>query len=360
MKVCLNNSGTSFWVREWLLLAAAAGFAVSSIFRKTVPAPSVPEGEVLFILFALFVTAKGMERAGLTAFLARRIERGRYVALKLVGITFLIAMFVTNDVALVAMVPVTLSLKTRRKGWLVILEALSANAGSALTPFGNPQNLFLYWFYNLTPGEFFLTIAPFSVPFLGALLLLSLGFRTPPVAGRVSGTLVVNKFWGVYGFFLLLLIGVIFRVFPLWFGLAAVLFAAAVDRKSLAVDYSLLLTFLLFFLFAENLKFILGAHLEHPGHIFILSALLSQLISNVPTALLLAKFTAQWPALLWGVSVGGFGSLTGSLANLIAYRIYVNHDKTRDAAGFTLRFLALGFLAFFSGVALFFWIGPRP
>ena len=102
------------------------------------------------------------------------------------------------------------------------------------------------------------------------------------------------------------------------------------------------------------MKSIFAANLENAGHIFIFSALASQVISNVPATLLFAKFTTQWKALLWGANVGGFGSLVGSLANLIAYRLYTSHKDTHNPAAFTTKFIIIGYLAFFIGIGLYF------
>jgi Na+/H+ antiporter NhaD/arsenite permease-like protein len=106
------------------------------------------------------------------------------------------------------------------------------------------------------------------------------------------------------------------------------------------------------------MKTLFPANLEYSGHTFLLSAVSSQLISNVPTTLLLAKFTTQWQALLWGVNVGGFGSLMGSLANLIAYRFYTTHSSTSSPVRFTIKFMLFGYVAFFIGVGLYFIVFP--
>ena len=103
------------------------------------------------------------------------------------------------------------------------------------------------------------------------------------------------------------------------------------------------------------MKHILASSLENAGHIFIFSALSSQIISNVPAALLISKFTTQWEALLWGTNVGGFGSLVGSLANLIAYKFYISQENTNNqVASFTIKFVILGYIAFFIGIGLYF------
>jgi hypothetical protein len=116
----------------------------------------------------------------------------------------------------------------------------------------------------------------------------------------------------------------ILKIIPLWVGVIPILYAVIFDRKILLkVDYFLLLTFFLFFGITNTLTEVWNFHLSNPLNVFLISAFGSLVISNVPAALLLAKFTHNWEALLWGVNVGGFGSLIGSMANLIAYRFYV-------------------------------------
>ncbi len=116
---------------------------------------TVDEAKVLVLLWLLFALVQGLERAGLVRWVARRFEAGRFIALRLVVVTFFLAALVTNDVALIRVVPLTLELNTEGKGFIVILETLAANAGSALTPFGNPQNLSLYWFDHLNAWGLF-------------------------------------------------------------------------------------------------------------------------------------------------------------------------------------------------------------
>ncbi len=128
--------------------------------------------------YAAFGNEKGQPvRVGLVVLVGQ-------VSLKLVLGTFFISMVVTNDVALIAIVPITLMLQTPYKGWLVILEALAANAGSALTPIGNPQNLFIYWHYQVNPLSFVQEIAPFSAAFLVLLIVLALRIPTHQVVAE--------------------------------------------------------------------------------------------------------------------------------------------------------------------------------
>lgn len=345
---------------EWLLLASVAGLLGTSLWRKGLPAFSRADLEVIYILAVLLVAVRGLEASGLIDYLAHRLEQGRYIALKLTGGAFFLSMVVTNDVALVVLVPLTLSLRTDRKDILVILQALAVNAGSALTPFGNPQNLFLYWHYHIAPAIFVATIAPFSAIFFLLIMLAAFLVRVQGSAKKRDGAIRIGGQAVVYAALLLTVILSVLRFLPLQVTGAVVMYALFCDRRALRIDYGLLLTFFCFFGLAENLQQLSAATLEHTSHIFLFTALASQLISNVPATLLFAKFTPHWQPLLWGSSVGGFGSLVGSLANLIAWRLYTNHRSTGQPFRFTLQFLGLGYLAFFLGLGLYLCLECTP
>ncbi len=342
-----------FVLKEWLVIASGVGFVMTSLYARRFPLYSAQELQVLFILFVLFVSVKGLSNSGLISNIALKIEKGRVISLKLVVTTFFLSMLVTNDIALIGIVPITLVLNINRKGILVILEALAANAGSALTPFGNPQNLFIYWFYDIQPIRFIQTIAPFSLGFLIILIVASLFVRTSNNAQETIAQKVSRKAY-VYGVLVLIVLLTVLHVVPVVTGILIIVFALVFDRKALHVDYALLLSFFFFFGLAENLKLFLAPEINPSGHIFLFSALASQVISNVPATLLFAKFTTNWEALLWGVNAGGFGSLFGSLANLIAYKIYVTYEGTDNATLFTAQFLIIGYMAFFLSIGLYF------
>ena len=351
----LRERLTAWLAREWLLAAAGLGLALSSAFLGRLPRFSSDELEVLFLLWLLFVAVKGLEKSGLMAWVARYLERGGRVPLKLVLITFFLAALVTNDVALVVVVPLTLAMNTNRKGALVMLEAFAANAGSALTPFGNPQNLYLYWHYQVEPVSFMGVIAPFAAVYLIVLTAVALFIRTGAGSGLYQGSEPVERTALVYLVLLTTLVLVVLRVLPFYFSYAVAAGVLLFARRALRVDYGLLLTFLVFFGLVDNVKHVLAPFIENAGHVFLSAALSSQLIGNVPAAILLAEFTPDWRALLWGVSVGGFGSLIASFANLIAYRFYLAYqeDPVRRRA-FTWRFLFYGYLLFALGVCLYF------
>ena len=348
---------------EWLLTLALATTLVLSLMLGRWPRFSADELEVVLLLGLLFASVRGLEQSGLMDRIARRLERGRHVAPKLVFATFVLAALVTNDVALVVVVPLTLGLKTEDRAALVMLEAFAANAGSALTPIGNPQNLYLYWHYGLDPLPFVTTIAPFSLGLLAVLLLAVLG-RPGEAAGKARPRVTVRRSALLYLGLLGVLVGVVLRLLPFATAWVVAVVLVVAGRDALArVDYALLATFMAFFALVDQLGRLLVPQLKHVGHVFTAAALTSQLLGNVPTAALLAEFTSRWPALLWGVSVGGFGSLVASFANLIAWRFYLNHEPDPAARQrFTLRFLAYGYLLFALGALLYLlWlrtIGP--
>ncbi len=343
-------------MREWLLLGSFTGLFLTSLYLRKFPKYNLLELKVLFVLFVFLIIIKGLENSLVLKKIASKIEDGSRVAFKLVLTTFFLSMFITNDVALLVLVPLTLCLEIERKDLLVILEALAANAGSALTPFGNPQNLFLYWYYNLKPIPFLKTIAPFSLTFLFLLGIVTF-FLSPVRPKSEKKEIKLGPSALFYLIFLVVFILAAIRIIPVAIGGLVFFYALFRDRESLNIDYALLGTFFCLFGLTENLKFILISSLKHPEHVFLLSAGLSQMISNVPAALLLAKFTTHWKALLWGVSVGGFGNLIGSLANLIAYRLFVIDPALRESSPkFLLEFTLLGYLAFGIGVALFYLV----
>ena len=355
-----QHSLIDFILKEWLLILSCVGFVLTSVYSGHLPAYSLQEMEVLFILFALFVVVRGIQKSGLVAEFSKRIEQGKHLPLKLVVTTFFLSMLVTNDIVLLVTVPITLALDIDRKDILVILQALAANAGSALTPIGNPQNLYIYWFYDVAPGRFMLSMAPFSSVFLLFLVIFSLAIETNRAPASSIRTKRVEKSAYLYGSLLLIVLLTVLRLLPVPTLFLIFLYVLIFDRNTLRVDYALLISFFFFFGFAENVKFLLAAEIQHSDHIFLFSMLASQVMSNVPVALLFAKFTDQWQALLWGTNAGGFGSLFGSLANLIAYKLYVNHDKTGNPAVFTAKFLIIGYIAFFLSTGLYFAVQKLP
>ncbi|AQQ29465.1 SLC13 family permease [Burkholderia cenocepacia] len=290
-------------------------------------------------LAGLLMLTKALELSGCLMWLAHRIvhhvhsERG--LAMLLVGFAAVLSMWLTNDVALFVVVPLMVSLRAltplpfRR---LVIVVALAVNAGSVATPLGNPQNLFLWQLSGVSFGRFVVTLGPLALALMALLLVLTaLMFRAKPL--DLSGDAAALPVQRMHA----LIAAVLFAAFvlladahhplPGLVGVAIVLFAVKRDAV-LKIDWLLLLIFVLMFVVLRSAAAlpvvhdaIAHAQLDSPLRVYAAGAVLSQVISNVPAAILLSEFTHDWRALAFGVSVGGFGFAIGSLANLIAVRL---------------------------------------
>ena len=232
---------------------------------------------------------------------------------------------------------------------IFIIQNIAANLGGMLTPFGNPQNLYLYTKFNIPTGEFTLTMLP---PFLISVALITLCclvfVKKEPL--ELESKKVNLPTWRtvVYGLLFILSIVIVFRIIPFWIGLIVIPLALFfLDKKALKdVDYGLLFTFVAFFIFSGHMSRIplvrelLGGLLEQNP--LLVSILSCQVISNVPSAILLSQFTGNYTQLLLGVNIGGVGTLISSLASLITFREYVSHnpDKTKS---YLLQFSAFNF-----------------
>ena len=242
---------------------------------------------------------------------------------------------------------------------VVALETAAANLGSALTPVGNPQNLYLYSAYGLTPGEFFSVTVPLCAVSLALCGIAALCVREK---GRVTVQAdapapLDGKRLALHGALLALCIAAVFSLVDWRVSLAVVslcllLFDRAIFRR---VDYALLATFACFFLFSGNLaslppvRALLTSLMEKSA--FFASLLASQVISNVPAALLLSPFTDDARAMLLGTDVGGLGTLVASLASLISYKYYAR-SKGADSGRYLLWFTALNLLLLVPLIAL--------
>jgi len=301
---------------------------------------------VLCLLFCLMAVVAGLQGCGLFDLLAQRLLAGkqslRRVVLLLILLPFFSSMLVTNDVALITFVPFAILVlqtigRTDQTIWVIALQTVAANLGSMATPVGNPQNLFLYANYQLSATQFFGTTLPLTLVSLALLVLLTL--RVPREDLQVSfaekRSLDRPRLLLAYGFLFALCLLSVFRV--LHYGvLTAVVFAAffLLDRSVLRrVDYGLLVTFVCFFIFAGNVgcieavRNLLTGLLERST--LLSSVLASQVISNVPAAVLLSGFTGDWKELLMGVNLGGLGTLIASLASLISFKFYAALPEAR-------------------------------
>ena len=348
------------FVRRELTLCIAFLAAAASCF--VVP----PDGEylgyvdlrTLALLYCLMVVVAGLRRAGVFAMLSHilceKANSARQIAVLLVLLCFFSAMVVTNDVALLTFVPfavAVLGLAHQEKLLIrvVVLQTVAANLGSMLTPVGNPQNLYLYSHYDLGIGTFIRVTGPIWLVSLAAVCLMCI-----PVSGEKmhiflgERPILRKKAFAVYGALFAACLLVVFRVIDWPILLAVIVVSLLVyDRKRLlSADFMLLLTFVCFFVFSGNLARIpaVDALLRSAlaGREIVAGALVSQVISNVPAALLLSGFTEAGESLLLGVNIGGLGTPVASLASLISLKLY-SHADNADTGKYMGAFLAVNF-----------------
>lgn len=353
-----------FVKQELTLCIAFAAALLSSFF---VPPDGAYWGyldlRTLALLYCLMVVVAGLRHAGAFTVLAHRLcaKAGsvRAMGLTLVLLCFFSAMLITNDVALLTFVPfavVVLGMAHQEKEliWVVVLQTVAANLGSVLTPVGNPQNLYLYSRYDLRMADFLSATGPLWLLSLLVVLLLSLRLprdRVEVFLGEAPD--VDKKSLGLYlALFLLCLLVVLRLLSWQWMLGILVLVLLVLDRRRLLkADFLLLLTFVCFFVFSGNLARI-GAvetllRRLLAGRELFTAALTSQVISNVPAALLLSRFTEAGRELLLGVNIGGLGTPVASLASLISLKLYAHSQHGNSG-----RFLALFSLVNFALLAL--------
>ncbi|MBP3301255.1 MAG: citrate transporter [Clostridia bacterium] len=312
----------------------------------------------LTCLFCTLAVVCALQDAHFFTILAERLVRLtgtlRMAVLSLIVITFLGSMVLANDMALLTFLPLGLTVlrSTDNMKYLApvfILQNISANLGGMLTPFGNPQNLYLYSHFEIPAGEFVQIMFP---PFLMAVILLTVCAFCFPARRLILKVQTPGKLMTRKNIFFLILfafsVAIVFRFFPYWVGLISVpvcLFFT--DRKALGeVDYGLLMTFVCFFVFAGNLsridavrEFLSSLLAKNPLLVSIASC---QVISNVPSAVLLSNFTTDYAPLLVGVNLGGAGTLIASLASLITFRKYRKYAPG-NTVRYTLLFSAFNF-----------------
>lgn len=342
MELVISNA-RGFAKKNAVMLIAFAAALITSLF---VPVDKEYIGyfdfKTLSCLFCVLAVVCALKDINFFFVIARKIvhffKTARMSILALVYITFIGSMLIANDMALLTFLPLgflVLSSTGKQKymAFTFIMQNIAANLGGMLTPFGNPQNLYLYTKFNIPNGEFMGIMAP---PFILSVALITLCciifVKNEPLMISDEKIELNGKRTALYLALFALAIAIVFRGIPYWIGLIiipAVLFFA--DRHALeSVDYPLLFTFVFFFIFAGNM-----ARIDAVRDFFstmlskntlLFSALSCQCISNVPSAILLSQFTGNYAELLIGVNVGGVGTLIASLASLITFREYVKHD----------------------------------
>jgi len=323
--------------------------------------------KTLTCLFCVLAVVCALRNISFFTLVAREIvsvfKNARLCVLSLIYITFLGSMLIANDMALLTFLPLgyfvlTSTGKEKYMAYTFILQNVAANLGGMLTPFGNPQNLYLYSKFHIGNGEFVRIMLPPFIVAIAVITLCCLFIKKEPVEITASEKISLPPLkTAIYILLFALSIAIVFRGIPYWTGLAVIPAALFfLDREALRqVDYQLLLTFACFFVFAGNMARIAAVR-DFFGYFLgkstlICSVLSCQAISNVPSAILLSQFTADYRSLLIGVNIGGVGTLIASLASLITFREYQKHNPKRikqyiglfSAVNFGLLIILTGF-----------------
>lgn len=353
-----QNVIISFIKKNTVLTVAIIGAVITSV---VVP----PDKEyfnyfdykTLTCLFCTLAVVCALKNINFFYILARQVialfKTTRYCVLALVYITFIGSMLIANDMALLTFLPLGFFVLTttgneKLMAYVFILQNIAANLGGMLTPFGNPQNLFIYTKYNISNVEFVkIMFPPFALSII-IITLCCLAIKSEELVIKDEIVSIDSKKTVLYFALFALSIAVIFRTVPYIIGLIIIpgvlLF---VDRKALKmVDYPLLLTFVSFFIFSGNLARIEAIRVFMSGLLntstLITSVFSCQCISNVPTAILLSQFTDNYKELLLGVNIGGVGTLIASLASLITFREYVKYNPGKSLS-YIKKFLLMNF-----------------
>ena len=330
---------------------------------------------VLALLFCLMTVMEGFKSTGFFAAVAgkllEKVKTFRQLYLVLVFLCFFTSMWITNDVALLTFVPFTV-LVLRMTGLeqemipVIVLQTIAANLGSMTTPVGNPQNLYLYSISGMGIGAFLQIMGPLTLISAGLIFLICLIHKDFPIRqGMLEKENVgawkagENQVLAVLFFISLLSV---FRILS-WQLLLLIVLVSCMGIKAfckekylpLEADFGLLLTFVAFFIFIGNMgricavREVLSQVLN--GRELLISFLCSQMISNVPAAILLSGFTQEYRGLLQGVNIGGLGTLIASLASLISYKFFAAESEQTPAAGTRGRYM-LTFTIWNVGMAL--------
>lgn len=301
---------------------------------------------VLGLLLSLMLVVAGLKSVGLfdlvTTALLRKVRSSRALAAVLVGICFVSSMLITNDVALITFVPLGVMLLSEAKREdlmipVIVLQTVAANLGSGLTPLGNPQNLYLYSLSGMGAGEF---LGVMALPTVGAFILLALSLllikKGPASGGNRETEPLDAKMCIVWCLMFALCLLAVLRILHFAIALGVVLLAALIFNRKLlkSADYALLFTFIFLFIFIGNIKSIPAVSNALRGIVggreLTVGILLSQVISNVPAAMLLSGFTENYKSLLLGVNLGGLGTLIASMASMISYKLYAKTENARS------------------------------
>lgn len=353
------------------LLAAIISLLISPPSLSTV---KNIDWHTLATLFMMLTVLEGFKSENIfnpVIRLSGKISTMTGISFFLVFGVFFSSMFVTNDVSLIIFVPLTIMLfRSAKKEEYILpvisMENIAAVRGSMLTPFGSPQNLFIFGKSGVSAFRFLLHMFPLWIlsAVLLCLFIVFLYRKNLKQKIALSENAVLCEWQSknrkkrimYVVLFALIIFEIVSRTEYYWLVLIAVLVSVLIfDRKILLkTDYVLILTFLCFFVFSSSVtsNATISSFLNKTvsGHEYISGILLSQVISNVPAAIVLYPFTKNLSALLYGVDSAGLCTLIGSLASVINYRIYVREYP--NSGGKFIKTFTLISLTFFAFVVL--------
>lgn len=362
------------FLKKEIVLTISALLAVVSIFF--VP-PSKAyldyiDFKTLSILFALMLVVAGFRKSGFFDLcinkLISKVKKTRALEFILVFACFFVSMLITNDVALIAFVPFAILLLNAVNARehlirVIVLQTIAANLGSMVTPIGNPQNLFLFTTFNMSIGDFFQTLFPYALATVFLLTLCLLFIKNKPIDSKNVESSENSAL--TFPLFKLIILALLFGIallsvlrvldYRIMLGIVVVAVAIIDFRLFAKADYILLLTFVAFFILVGNLKNIPQIHdflsSVMNGNEFFVSLLSSQVISNVPAAVLLSGFTDNAKALLLGTDIGALGTIIASMASLISLRLYGSDKDAKKGKYFAcFTIMNIIFLAFMLGL----------
>ncbi len=364
-----------FFKRETVLVIAIFLAVISMFFVKPDSAYiEYIDYQTLALLLCLMIIMAKFQKMGVFSIigvkLLQKVNGSRQLYAVLVLLCFFSSMIITNDVALITFVPFAITVLKmagleKRMIPVVVLQTVAANLGSMVTPIGNPQNLYLYGQSGMGLGSFIMLMLPYAAIAAVIFALMIMKMKNHSVDTTALQTIKIEKFVPSRQLvlYLALFAGCVLAVAKVLPWQAMLVIVAAVTVKTDAgvfrsIDYSLLLTFVAFFVFIGNLgrsAFFSEMIMElMQGNEVLASVAASQVISNVPAALLLSGFTTKWSMLIIGTNLGGLGTLIASMASLISYKQVVKHYPAEKGA-YIQHFTAtnVGILAVLLGA---FWI----
>ncbi|CDM67457.1 arsenical pump membrane protein [Clostridium bornimense] len=346
------------YIKNELVLFIAAILAILTSFFAT-PKLSYIDFKVLILLFNLMIVIAAFKEFNIMNYIAsifiKNCSSYKNLTIALLSICFFSSMIVTNDVSLITFVPLTLIICSSiniNPIKIIVLETIASNLGSALTPMGNPQNLFLYSYFNISPLEFFKITFPLTLLSLILLIIIALKGENYKLDVKVSKVTIKNKRLSIIFFvlFIIILLSVFHLINYKIVFVMTIITTVIFDKKLLIkIDYSLLITFVAFFIFIgnissiETIRIFISNILNNGLNTYIGGIISSQFISNVPATMLLSGFTDYYKELLLSVNIGGLGTLIASLASVISYKLY-SKEFSNESTTYLKKFTKYNFI----------------